>query len=134
MCAISKNTVEDKKKWFFFQVKHEKKRRKEKCGKKRKWRRMGVQATPFLRAKMCCSTTRRFFARERCITRPNFIFFYLGLIKQCFYLVLNIWYLFNLVLYFISPEPNEGPTSGKEREGKRERWRPNWISPLWPCS
>ena len=123
LCTISKNTIEDKKMVFFsFKSSMKRKRKKEKCGKKRKWRRPVVQATPFLRAKMCCSTTMRFLAHGRCITRSNY-FFYLSLIKQYFYLVLNIWYLFNLVPYFISPDSNEYPTSGKGREGKQKRWK-----------
>jgi hypothetical protein len=36
LCAISKNTIKDKKNVFFFKSKHEKKERKEKCGKKKK--------------------------------------------------------------------------------------------------
>jgi hypothetical protein len=119
---------------FFFQVKTRKEREKREMWEEKKMKKNGCPSHAILESQNVLLNYDALPCTWALHYTSQFYYFYLGLIKQCFYLVLNIWYLFNLVPYFISPEPNEGPTSGKEREGKRERWRPNWISPLWPCS
>jgi len=123
LCAISKNTIKDKK-MVFFSFKSSTKRKREKRNVERKENEEEWLFKPRHSWEPKCA------AQLRCASlhvgvalHVPIIFFYLGLIKQCFYLVLNIWYLFNLFPYFISPESNEGPTSGKGREGKRKRWK-----------